>query len=196
MQNRITLPDKYTETVNGAEISVPFSTDFRTWIRFEMLITDCRIPEDKVLITALRMIFSERMPMDIPRASMFMLWFYRCGDDVRSDHAPSASSSTLGSRRNYSLAHDFGYVAAAFLEKYGIDLWEIPYMHHWKFRALFLGLHDCRFSDICGYRSIDLSEDVPENRRDFLEHMQEIYALPVTANELRRIEAAQRFLDS
>lgn len=37
---------------------------------------------------------------------------------------------------------------------------------------------------------------MPDYRREFLEKMQQVYALPVSANELRMIEAARRFLDS
>ena len=59
-----------------------------------------------------------------------------------------------------------------------------------------MGLHDCRFTDICGWRTADISDDMPDYRREFLEKMQQVYALPVSANELRMIEAARRFLDS
>lgn len=188
------FPDKYVETVNGKEVSIPFHTDFRQWMRFEELITDSRVNRDVLSITALRMIFPERLPSDLMRGALFMLWFYRCGERL-PEESSSDSSQLMDSRKSYSFDRDFGYIAAAFLEKYHIDLWDIPYMHWWKFRQLFLGLHDCKFSDICSYRNADLSEDMPEYRRDFLEEMQELYKLPVSANELRMIEAARRYLD-
>ena len=186
------LPDKYTETVNGTERVLRFHTDFSQWMRFEELITDSAVPEDMLMVTALRMIFPEEFPMDISRASMFVLWFYRCGAPIKET---SAYRSVLTqSRRAYSYEHDLPYIAAAFMEKYGIDLWESD-MHWWKFHALFQGLHDCKFTDICGYRSAEITDDMPEYRRDFIEKMQECYALPVSANELRMIEAQMRFLN-
>ena len=190
----LSFPDKYTETVNGKEISIPFHTDFRQWMRFEELITDSRVHRDMVIITGLRMIFPEILPSDFARGALFMFWFYRGGEDL-NEESSSESSVLMDCRKIYSFEHDFGYIGAAFLEKYGIDLWDIPYMHWWKFRQLFLGLHDCRFTDICSYRSADTSEDMPDYRRDFLENMQEQYRLPVSANELRMIEAARRYLD-
>lgn len=187
------FPDKYSETVNGKEITIPFHTDFRQWMRFEELITDSRVNRDMVVITGLRMIFPEKLPSDFMRGALFMLWFYRGGE--APEDVSEEGSLLMDSRKIYSFDRDFGYIGAAFLEKYGIDLWDIPYMHWWKFRQLFLGLHDCRFTDICSYRGADMSEDMPDYRRDFLEQMQEQYALPVSANELRMIEAARRFLD-
>ncbi len=187
------FPTEYIETVNGRETILPFHTDFRQWMRFEELITDSRVPEDTVIITALRMIFPEKLPQDISRAAFFMLWFYRCGSDTTN--SDEGGSSILSTRRAYSFDNDFGMIAAAFTEKYAYDLWEIPYMHWWKFRALFTALHDCKFTDVCGYRNADLSEDMPDSRRSYLEQMQEHYALPPSANELRIMEAARRYLD-
>ena len=186
------LPTEYTETVHGEKNILPVITDFRAWMKFETLITDSRIPEDKLIPLALKILFPQKLPCDISQAVSFMLWFYRCGKDAPEDEGDTVM---LESRRPYSFEHDFPYIAAAFLEKYSIDLWDIPYMHWWKFRGLFSALHDCRFTDICSYRSADMSEDMPDYRRDFLEKMQEQYVLPVSANELRRIEAQRRWLD-
>lgn len=185
------LPTEYTEVTDGGVTVLPLRTDFICWMRFEELITDCRIPEDRLVITALRLIFPV-MPRDLSRAAMFMLWFYRCGEPPKE---AGEGGAMLSSRRAYSFETDFPMIAAAFYEKYGIDLWETK-MHWWKFRGLFMGLHDCRFTDICGWRTADISDDMPDYRREFLEKMQQVYALPVSANELRMIEAARRFLDS
>lgn len=76
------FPDKYIETVDGKEVSIPFHTDFRQWMRFEELITDSRVNRDVLSITALRMIFPERLPSDLMRGALFMLWFYRCGEKL------------------------------------------------------------------------------------------------------------------
>ena len=185
------LPTDYSESVNGREITIPVNTDFRTWMKFERLITDSRIPEDKLVITALKLIFPKRLPCDISQAVIFMLEFYRCGREIPE----SSGTVMLESRLSYSFDHDFPMIAAAFMEKYGIDLWDIPYMHWWKFRALFSALHDCRFTEICSYRISDPYEESCEARREFIEQMQQAHALPVSVNELRRIEAQRRWLD-
>lgn len=95
----------------------------------------------------------------------------------------------------YDLEYDSEYIYAAFLEQYGIDLSDIPYLHWWKFLALFKGLHDCKMTDIMGYRGAEITDDMPKSRQAFLLDMQELYELPVSLTERRRIEAAKRFLE-
>lgn len=190
---RSSFPSEYREIVNGVERVIPFHTDFSEWMRFESLVTDSTVPEDMVVITAIRMIFPEEMPQDMARAAMFLLWFYRCGEQAKGE-GENEGQVFLQSRRPYSFEYDLPYIAAAFMEKYGIDLWETD-MHWWKFHALLTGLHDCRFTDICGYRTADMCGDMPDCRRDFLEKMQETYALPISANEKRMIESQMRYLN-
>lgn len=186
------FPSDYTETVNGRDFTLPFHTDFRQWMRFESLVTDSRVPEDKLIITALRMIFPHKLPSDISGAASFMLWFYRCG---KAPPENKGGNSLPESSRVYSFEDDFPMIAAAFWEKFSIDLWEVPYMHWWKFHALFSSLHDCKFTDICGYRNTVITDDMPDYRREFIEQMQAMHALPISVNEKRKIEAARRWLD-
>lgn len=108
------------------------------------------------------------------------------GNDDRSDNELPES------RRIYALDHDFPYIYAAFLELYGIDIIDIPYLHWWKFRALFRGLHDCKFTEIVGLRATEITSGMSESRQRQLEEQQEIYALPVSLSERRRIEATQK----
>ena len=91
------LPTEYTEVTDGGVTELPLRTDFICWMRFEELITDCRIPEDRLVITAMRLIFPV-MPRDLSRAAMFMLWFYRCGEPPKET---SESGTMLSSRRAY-----------------------------------------------------------------------------------------------
>lgn len=187
------LPTEYIEVIGGREYHIPVDTDFKRWIKLEALLTDSRVPENELVKLALNIIFPNCKPLDLQQAVNFMLWFYRCGKD-NSPHS-EGGTSMLESRMPYSFKHDFDLIAAAFLELYHIDLWEIEYLHWWKFRALFSALHDCKFTEICGYRQADLYEIKSDPRRDYIEKMQEIYALPISANEIRRIEAQRRWLN-
>ncbi len=171
----------------------PVHTDFREWIRFESLISDSDVPEDLKSIIALRMIFADNIPQnDIAGAQEFMLWFYRGGNP-----APNCKNSGtyLESRRVYDLEYDSEYIYAAFLGQYGINLAHTEYLHWWEFRALFKGLRDCRMADIMSYRGAEISDDLPDSRKAFLLDMQELYELPVSITEQRRISKARRFLD-
>ena len=171
----------------------PIHTDYREWIRFECLISDADVPESLKTVMALRMIFADNIPDDILGAAAFMTWFYRCGKPAprRADD----NNASLETRRVYDFEYDSEYIYAAFLEQYGIDLTKAD-LHWWKFRALFMGLHDCRFTEIMGYRGAEISDDLPDSRKAFLLDMQEAYALPVSLTEQRCIDAARKFLET
>lgn len=169
----------------------PFHSDFREWIRFESLIANSDVPENLRDVLALRLVFAGEIPEDIAGAQHFMLWFYHGG---RIPQAVEQSES-LESRRVYDFEYDFEYVYAAFLERYNVDLVDVPYLHWWKFRAMFKGLHDCRMTDIMGYRGTEVTDDMPDSYKAFLLDMQDLYELPVSLTERRRIDRARRFLE-
>lgn len=120
--------------------------------------------------------------------------FYHGGEEIDSSGSDEEGDTLLESRRIYAFDHDFPYIYAAFLERYNIDLIDIDYLHWWKFRALFKGLHDCKFTEIAGYRAMEITADMSESRRNQIEELQEIYALPVSITERRRIDAARKML--
>ncbi len=172
----------------------PIHTDFREWIRFEGMLTNSDVPENLKTVIALRMIFADNVPEDILSAAQFIFWFYRGGHERRAAQGDDGSAA-LESRRVYDLEYDSEYVFAAFLGQYGINLAHTDYMHWWEFRALFIGLRECRLTDIMGYRGAEITDELPDSRKEFLLDMQELYELPVSLTERRKLEAARRFLE-
>ena len=81
------------------------------------------------------------------------------------------------------------------MQNYGIDLYDTEYLHWWKFRALCKGLKDTRINDIMGVRQTDITDNMSEERKDSIITMQEIYELPMSLYERRRISQARSFLD-
>ena len=179
------LPTTFTH----GEKEHPFHSDFREWMRFESLISNGDIPKLVRMPLAVNLIFAGNPPEDIQKAFEFIQWFYHGG---RPAH--KSKRQNMESRRVYDYEYDFEYIYAAFIELYGIDLVDIEYLHWWKFLALFKGLHDCRMTDIMGYRGAKISKDMPNERKAFLLDMKDFYALPVSLAERRRIEAAKNFL--
>lgn len=167
-------------------------TDFREWIKFESLMLDEDImPQDKGLML-LQLIFPK-----IPPASDvgdFLIWFYSCGKKP-----PTAKSDKrLKSKKNaaaYSFEYDDGYIYAAFLEQYGIDLAATQYMHWWIFRALFKALHDCKFTEILGYRSMEIPQKISVERKKNLENLKSLYRLPKSLSEQQKIAEAKRIME-
>ncbi|MCI9410394.1 MAG: hypothetical protein HFJ89_11400 [Oscillospiraceae bacterium] len=165
-------------------------TDFRDWIRFELLFTDWDVPMRDKKNALLRIIFSV-VPPD-PNLWEFILWFYKCGKEAREvKSAKTKGAKAKATAAVYSFEHDDGYVYSAFLEVYGLDLTAVEYLHWWKFKALFRGLHDCKFTDIMGYRAEDLDE-APDYRKRFLRDMKKLYALPRSLSEQQKIEELKR----
>lgn len=183
------FPTSFT-SADGTEY--PIHSDFREWIRFESLLANADVPESLKFFIALRLIFADNVPDDFHAAHEFVSWFYRGGKELPAN---GGSDISLTSRRVYDLEYDSEYIFAAFLEQYGIDLSDIPYLHWWKFIALFKGLHDCKMTDIIGYRGAEITDDMPKSRQAFLMDMQEMFELPVSLTEQRQIEAAKRFLE-
>lgn len=173
----------------------PIHSDFREWIRFESLITNGDVPENLKMFIALRLIFADNVPDDLHAAYEFLAWFYHGGKELPANEENDGGVS-LESRRVYDYEYDSEFIFAAFMEQYGIDLSETEYLHWWKFLALFKGLHDCKMTDIMGYRGAEITDDLPDSRKAFLMDMQEFYELPVSLAEKRRIETAQKFLNS
>lgn len=175
-----------------------FYTDYRAWAAFECLMLDGDFPEYKKQETIYKLV----MPVIPPHACTVrgrreinaeISRFYSGGEN--SDTSETSDNELPESRRVYALDYDFPYIYAAFMERYGIDLIDIPYLHWWKFRALFRGLHDCKFTEIVGIRATEITSEMSDTRRRQIEEQQEIYALPVSLSERRRIEAAQKMYD-
>lgn len=164
----------------------PFHTDFREWIRFELLLTDKDLDQAVKIPTALKLIFPI-VPQDYKTAVDYMLWFYRGGKDTADTGKSKGKAKDI-----YSYKHDDEYIYSAFMECFGIDLLNVRYMHWWQFRALFRSLHDCKFTDIMGYRAADL-KDMSDTMRKFYSDMQKAYKLPYSLYEMELYEKKEKF---
>lgn len=170
-------------------------TDFREWMKFELLLTDRDISDDEKTLRLKEIIFPE-VPDDDGLLD-FIIWFYNCGKKpyVSGKSDGLREKSGRGSKNRspvYSFEHDFDFIYAAFMELYGIDLVSVSYLHWWKFKAMFTSLHDCRFSDIVGYRSEKITSKTPEYRKNFLNDMKKIYALPRSLSEQQKLDELKR----
>lgn len=105
-----------------------------------------------------------------------LLEFFLGGEAVAtpSDPAETADSSP---ERAFDYLCDAPYIVAAFQQTYGIDLTS-EQIHWWRFKALMGGLPgNCLFCRIIQWRTADLTELSPGERR-YYEEMREKFALP------------------
>lgn len=160
-------------------------------------MTDGDVPERLRGRIAADLIFppEEHVPLMKDTAD-FMQWFFRGGrfsEDMTNDSSPDEAESFLESRLPYKFSCDHPYIYAAFMELYGINIYTVPYLHWWEYKALFAGLHDCKFTEIVGYRMTETGQ-MSENMKLHYEKMQEIYAIPISVTEKLRIKEAKRYL--
>ncbi|MCH5349197.1 MAG: bacteriophage Gp15 family protein [Oscillospiraceae bacterium] len=179
-----TLPSAYEYDGRVYEMR----TDFREWMKFELLLNDEDICMQDKIYQLKEIVFPE-IPEDIQLWD-FIMWFYHCGN-VREESG--GKNQTEKSRsRFYSFEHDLEYIYAAFLEIYGIDIFDVPYLHWWKFIALFKSLHDCMFTDIVGYRSEKITSKTPDYRKKFLNTVKKRYALPRSLSEQQKLDELKK----
>lgn len=174
--------------VNCGGEMYPIRTDFREWMRFELLMLDKDIPDRMKLTLANRLVFEKIPPVD---TTEFLLWFYRCGVDP----VPTKAKGTKSPPAAYSFEHDESMIFAAFMQCYRIDLCETE-MHWWKFRALFDSLSDdTKIKNVMGWRVMDIDEKKlgAEQARHY-KKLKELYKLPRSLSEQQKIDSMKRSL--
>lgn len=138
---------------------------------------------------ALKLFYKDNLPDDLEEAMEKMLWFYSCG---KEDEKAKAKTK----KKVISFEQDFDYISAGFLQDYKIDLFEVDFLHWWKFMSLLSALHDdCKICEIIGYRGAELKNFDKEQRKRIRE-MQKIYALPdeISKEEKKRQDEITQIL--
>lgn len=169
----------------------PIRWDFRIGILYELLMLDEDVEGAEKPLLALRLFYPE-IPHNWKGALEGIQWFYRLGDEERNLEKNLRKKSR---EKIYSFEQDATYIYSAFLEQYGIDLTQERQLHWWKFRALFQGLgEDTKFCKIMGYRSMELSENMGKEQREFYRRMKTLYRLPSSKDEEEKLSAIEHAL--
>lgn len=158
----------------------PISTNFRTFILFEILLSDKEMSQQEKLHEIVNLIFLDEKPLRISESVIdAIIDFYKCGKpETRKRKAVKKRMQTT-KNAVYDFEWDDAYIYSAFLSVYNIDLNDIDYLHWWKFQALFNGLpSDCEFMKIMGYRSVDVSRIKDNKERARIQKLQALYSLP------------------
>lgn len=173
--NRNMLLDKLPQFTKQ---NLKIRTDFRESIKFELLMQDRNIVEKEKIILALKLYYYDVSKIkDIKIAIDEILWFYRCGKEIREQK--ESKKEEVRTKQIYSYEFDDEYIYSAFMEQYKIDLNSIKYLHWWKFKALFNSLNeDTQFVKIMGYRCMNLSKIKDKEMKAHYKKMKKIYALP------------------
>lgn len=165
--------DKLPTDYEGLKIN----TNFRSFILFELLMQDNALEKEEKILLALKL-FYEEPPKDIKQAIEGILWFYRCGEEIK-ENKNVKSKENHNKKQIYSYEYDAKFIYSAFLDQYGIDLNEIDQLHWFKFKAMFEGLKsDNKICEIMGYRAIDLNKIKDKEEKKKYKRLQREWALP------------------
>lgn len=207
------LVDRLPRTVSISGVDVPINTDFRVWVRFELISLDESMSGVERTQKTLTSVFPDLYVVN--RSSIddivdAIMWFYGGGDrsynmyelreqERRKNKAKLAEANGEEMPKDdvyYDFAYDAEYIYAAFMQQYGIDLTSAK-MHWWKFKALFRGLTDqTRFRQIVSYRSMEITKGMSESEKRHYRELKEAYALPIPLDEANKIKNIQSALES
>ena len=179
------LTDSVPESLIIAGTEYKINTDYSVWLKFEMLLSDEVEDSKATLLDIKKLIFMLKIPPDRAdeETTEQILWFYRCG---KPEQKGSGSSKKI-----FDYDYDDGYICAAFMEQYHIDLNKAN-LHWWKFHALMLSLSEnTEFVKILGYRAIEINSKMSAAQKAFYQKMKKHYKLPVKKEEQQRITAIE-----
>lgn len=172
-------------------------TDFRESIKFELLMQDRTIDDDKKIKMILNLYYYRpEQIVDIKKALEEIIWFYKGGDKIQTKNIKKNNEENNRGKQIYSYESDAEYIYSAFLQQYKIDLNSIKYLHWWKFRALFINLNEnVLFSKIMKYRATELKGIKDKEMKKFYKKMKRIYALPdMRTEEEKESDFARAFM--
>lgn len=169
------LVDNLPETVDVDGEKCFLKTDFKNWIKFEIIVTDGKLTEEQKFLAVLPVCF-KKLPSCPEVAVKACIKFYGSGEVSRKNE-------TEKKRPLYSFVHDGELIYSAFMSQYGIDLAGST-MHWYKFRALFKGLKaDTKFAEAIYIRGLDLSEIKDAEVRKKYRELKKIWRLPDLRSE-------------
>ena len=162
--------------ISGEEY--PINTDFRTSVRYELMLCEKDMEDTDRVIRGLQLYYPV-IPTDIKEAVYAMTDFYLCGEVSNYDQSQQGRPTA----RIYSFEHDALRIYTSFLQAYNIDLTKTD-MHWHLFRALFRALpEDTEMGRIMGYRSIRINSKMSKGQKEFYRKMKRLYALPREKHE-------------
>ena len=161
-----------------SKIKIPFNTDFRQGILFELLMQDNSIRNEIKVREALNLFYPDQtLITDIQDAIDNILWFYKL--DKKENVGNKKSKEEKDIKQIYSYEFDNELIYDAYIDQYKINLQRIPYLHWWEFRAMFEGLkEDNKIVQIMGYRAMDISKIKDKEEKKHYKQLQKQYALP------------------
>lgn len=172
-----TLPENVT--VDG--IVYPVNYGYRAMMAVEIEMFSEKNDEQK-LLNALNLFYFQNIPPNADEAIKNLLWFHRCGEDVKK----GTGSGRAKTVRGYCFKQDAPLIYAAFRQQYQVDLRKTTNkeLHWWEFSAMFGALDDnVKMSKVIYWRTCDLNR-LPKEQKRFVAKMRSLYALKMPESNM------------
>ena len=184
------LFERPPESVKVGNQYLAIDTDFRLWAKVQDCCDRGEFDGMKMLGFIRRAFGSAARGQDVHDLVSAFVYFPSCGAEVQRGNSDNAERMPSDHRNTaYDFAEDGERIVAAFEREYGIDLTS-DYVHWWRFRALLDDLlSKDKFTDIVGFRCVDVSSIKDERERKYYAEKQRFYRLhkdqePQTVEEL------------
>ena len=134
-------------------------TDFRNMLRLEKAI----VAGTAHPLAAVTLLYGSEIPHSFEQAFSEAKWFYYMGEEAGTEGGEAEKEPT------YDFEEDAIFLAAAFREAYGINLFDRTLsLHWWEFMSLFIALPtDCLQKERMRLRTVDLSKLKGETKKEY-----------------------------
>lgn len=183
------LFERPPESVKVGNQYLAIDTDFRLWAEIQKCCGRGELDGMKMIGFIRRAFRANVRGQNVHDLVSAFVYFLSCGEEHKEDSGSRESTSSDHRNTAYDFAEDGERIVAAFEREYGIDLTS-DYVHWWRFRVLLDDLlTPDKFTDIVGFRCIDVSSIKDERERKYYAEKQRFYRLhkdqePTTVEEL------------
>ena len=121
-----------------------FNTDFRNFIKFELLMQDKDLNDEQKIDLAIRLFYENFNKLDIKNMCNEILWFYSCGkkdnreQDIEDNEIKKSDLVRSKKKMIYSFEYDDQYIWQSIFSQYHIDVNSIRYVSYHVLRFLIL----------------------------------------------------------
>ncbi len=175
---------KAPEAVKVDGVFYAIKTDFRNWINFSRILGS-----DNPLFSNFDFIYETSIPDNQQAGFDALMEFFENKKELPRIIGDSSDIRVL----DYTL--DAELIFSAFMEQYGIDLFdEKLHLHWWKFLALLSGLHGTKLNEVMAYRCFDENAKTDWKQTQILNRKRWELPRQLTAAEKKAEEDFDRLL--
>jgi hypothetical protein len=171
------LLTKFPDYIEIGPQKYKVKTDYREWIRLEMILFS-DIPNENKLSKMMDIVIDKpfiKTEDDLISFIEAIMLFFNCGEVQKEN---KQSRSTMYPKRIYSFEKDQYYIYVDFLRYYKIDLNVVNDLHWWKFRQMLFELPDeSKFKKVVMYRTVPITSHMSKEQKQFYMRMKNLYSL-------------------